>query len=225
MKFWNRVICHNNGFLYNFEHFWAIFLIISDNVGLCFYNIFHSEQFSLFMKYLFLDETKRRISSWMWMNFIFLLWKSFYKRGRLRKLWTCKFQIWVDHLQGQYRGRDSVLWWNVGDLSRMSCGEMSHLLNSNSTSDLNINFFCLDVYVSSLKSNFTFQVIIALDIIIMWINFPIKGLTLRAQKNPKTHSLFVHNAISVFLWGFFCFFLYVFYLCVCVCVFVSALSH
>ena len=46
----------------------------------------------------------------------------------------------------------------------------------------------------------------------------------KSPKEPKAHSLFVHNAISVFLWGFF-FCLYVFYLCVCVCVFVSALSH
>jgi hypothetical protein len=104
------------------------------------------------------------------------------------------------------RSFSNVLWWNVAPF------KLKFDIRSQYW------FFCLDVYVSSLKSNFTFQVIIALDIIIMWINFPIKGLTLRAQKNPK---LIYFSFIMLFLYFYEVFFLsfFMFSTSVSVCVF------
>ena len=109
------------------------------------------------------------------------------------------------------RSFSNVLWWNVAPF------KLKFDIRSQYW------FFCLDVYVFiEIKSYVSSYHCYRYN---HYVNqFSNQRTNIKSPKEPKTHSLFVHNAISVFLWGFFLsFFMFSTYvsvcvwLCVCVC--------
>ncbi len=148
-------------------------------------------------------------------------WTLFSYFGKLLKTWQVTLNMQISNLGWSPSGPISrkrlclvvkcrrsfsnVLWWNVAPF------KLKFDIRSQYW------FFCLDVYVF-IEIKFYVSKYHCFRHNHYVNQFSNQRTNIKSPKEPKTHSLFVHNAISVFLWGFFSFFLYVFYLCVCVCV-------